>query len=53
MRKFFHFFEIFAHFRKRTSPIKSLCFLFVMLILGVVLFVKALQIFIPFTYIAF
>jgi hypothetical protein len=53
MRKIIYFFDIFLHFSKRASPIKSLFFFVVMLILGIVLFVKALQIFIPFTYIAF
>ena len=53
MRKLIHFFEIFSHFSKKTSPLKALCFFLVMIILGVVLLVKALQIFIPFTYIAF
>ena len=53
MRKVIHLFEIFFHFRRKTSTIKSLAFLLVMLILGLVLLVKVLQIFIPFTYIAF
>jgi hypothetical protein len=53
MRKIWFFFDIFLHFNRRSSPIKSLCFLLVMLILGAVLLVKMFQLFIPFTYIAF
>jgi hypothetical protein len=53
MRKIIYFFDIFLHFSKSASPIKSLCFFLVMQILGIVLFIKAFQIFIPFTYIAF
>jgi hypothetical protein len=53
MSKFLYLFEIFSHFSKKESAIKSISFLLVMLILGIVLLVKALQIFIPFTYIAF
>lgn len=49
----FHLFRVLNHVRRETSTIRALLFGLVLLILLLVLLIKAINILIPFTYLAF